>query len=79
MFGGIEGLYEGENTISSQKWSNLQKELKNEGFNLPLSQVKEIFMPRDDEIDPFMSVSHSHEELIHGLIYSYRSCEKNWN
>lgn len=36
-------------------------------------------MPRDDEIDPFMSVSHSHEELLHGLIHSYRSCERHWN
>lgn len=36
-------------------------------------------MPRNDEIDPFMSVSHSHEELVHSLIFAYRACEKNWN
>lgn len=36
-------------------------------------------MPRNDEIDPFMSVSHSHQQLVHSLIFAYRSCEKNWN
>ena len=46
---------------------------------MPLAEVREIFMPRDDEIDLFMSVSHSHEELIHGVIFAYRVCEKNWN
>ena len=36
-----------------------------------LSQVKEIFMPRDDEVDPFMSVSHSHDETMHSLLRAY--------
>jgi hypothetical protein len=30
-------------------------------------------------MDPFMSVSHSHEELIHGLIFAYQSSERHWN
>jgi hypothetical protein len=45
----------------SQKWKTLQRELKSEGFRFDLGEIKEIFMPRNDEIDPFMSVSHSHE------------------
>jgi hypothetical protein len=38
-----------------------------------VAEVKDIFMPRDDEIDPFMSVSHSHDELVHGVIFAYKS------
>ena len=36
-------------------------------------------MPRDDEIDPFMSVSHSHEELIHSVVFAYQAAEQHWN
>lgn len=36
-------------------------------------------MPRDDEIDPFMSVSHSHDQLIHGVIFAYQIAQKHWN
>jgi hypothetical protein len=35
-------------------------------------------MPRDDEIDPFMSVSQSHEELVFGVVYAYQTCEQHW-
>lgn len=36
-------------------------------------------MPRDDEIDPFMSVSHSHEQLIHSVVFAYQAAEQHWN
>jgi hypothetical protein len=36
-------------------------------------------MPRDDEMDPFMSVSHSHEELLYSVVFAYQAAEKHWN
>jgi len=26
-----------------------------------------------------MSVSHSHDELIHGVIFAYQTSQKHWN
>ena len=61
MFAGMEELF-GEKSISGrEKWVKLKNQLNSEGLNFTLQEVAEIFMPRDDEIDPFMSVSHSHE------------------
>ena len=60
MYGGICDLFTTQNHHHDRKWKALQQELREDGQDMAISQVKEVFMPRDDEVDPFMSVSHSH-------------------